>query len=151
MSGFLHNVFKFKIKWNISISFFFAEYYSSLWRYQLLFIHSSFFFFLILTIPHSIWDPSSSTRDQTCVPCIGGQGLNHWTAREVSIHSSFDGHLGCSHFLTIVHNAGSLTRSWNFIMRCFSSILLVGWLITSLLKCKLPGKITQNTAINSHL
>ena len=151
MSGFLHNVFKFKIKWNISISFFFCRILFQSMEVSTFVYPFIFFFFLILTIPHSIWDPSSSTRDQTCVPCIGGQGLNHWTAREVSIHSSFDGHLGCSHFLTIVHNAGSLTRSWNFIMRCFSSILLVGWLITSLLKCKLPGKITQNTAINSHL
>ena len=26
----------------------------------------------------------SQTRDQTCVPCIGRQILNHWTTREVS-------------------------------------------------------------------
>ena len=26
---------------------------------------------------------SSRTRDQTCVPCIGRQILNHWTAKEV--------------------------------------------------------------------
>ena len=26
---------------------------------------------------------SSWTRDQTHVPCIGGQILNHWTTREV--------------------------------------------------------------------
>ena len=26
---------------------------------------------------------SSHTRDQTCVPCIGRQILNHWNTREV--------------------------------------------------------------------
>ena len=28
-------------------------------------------------------DLSSLTRDQTCVPCIARQILNHWTTREV--------------------------------------------------------------------
>ena len=32
---------------------------------------------------HGVWDPSSLTRDQTCVPCIGRQILNHCTTREV--------------------------------------------------------------------
>ena len=32
----------------------------------------------------SMWDLSSRTRDQTHVPCIGRQILNHWTTREVS-------------------------------------------------------------------
>ena len=31
----------------------------------------------------SVW-----TRDWTCVPCIGGQILNHWTTREVQHFSS---------------------------------------------------------------
>ena len=26
---------------------------------------------------------SSQTRDQTCVPCIGREILNHWTTKEV--------------------------------------------------------------------
>ena len=30
-----------------------------------------------------MWDLSSLTRDQTCVPCIGSQILNHWTTRKV--------------------------------------------------------------------
>ena len=30
-----------------------------------------------------VWDPSSSTRDHTQVPCIGRHILNHWTTREV--------------------------------------------------------------------
>ena len=28
--------------------------------------------------PGGVWDLSSLTRDQTHVPCIGGQILNHW-------------------------------------------------------------------------
>ena len=35
------------------------------------------------SLPHSMWDLSSPTRGWTCVPCIGRQILNHWTAREV--------------------------------------------------------------------
>ena len=31
----------------------------------------------------SMWDFSSQTRDQTCVPYISRQILNHWTTREV--------------------------------------------------------------------
>ena len=33
-----------------------------------------------------MWDPSSQTRHQTHVPCIGRQMPNHWTTREVSGH-----------------------------------------------------------------
>ena len=29
------------------------------------------------SLPHSMWDLSSWTRDQTCVPCIARQILNH--------------------------------------------------------------------------
>ena len=29
-----------------------------------------------------MWDLSSPTRDQTHIPCIGGQIINHWTTRE---------------------------------------------------------------------
>ena len=34
-------------------------------------------------LPHGMWDLSSQTRVQTCVPCLGRQILNHWTTREV--------------------------------------------------------------------
>ena len=34
-------------------------------------------------LPHDMWDLSSTTRDQTRIPCIGRQILNHWTTREV--------------------------------------------------------------------
>ena len=37
----------------------------------------------------SMWDPSSPTRDRTCIPCIGRQILNHWTTREVPQKSVF--------------------------------------------------------------
>ena len=33
-------------------------------------------------LPCSMWDLSSLTRDQTCVPRITRQTLNHWTTRE---------------------------------------------------------------------
>ena len=36
-----------------------------------------------LSSPNGVWDLSSPTRDQTHVPCIGRQILNHWTTREV--------------------------------------------------------------------
>ena len=32
-----------------------------------------------------MWDLSSPIRDQTHVPCIGRQILNHWTTREVPL------------------------------------------------------------------
>lgn len=32
---------------------------------------------------HGMWDLNSQTRDQTGVPCMGRQILNHWTTREV--------------------------------------------------------------------
>ena len=34
-------------------------------------------------LPHGMWDVSSPARDQTHVPCIGKQILNHWPTREV--------------------------------------------------------------------
>ena len=34
-------------------------------------------------LPCGMWDLSSLTRDQTLVPCIGKQILNHWATREV--------------------------------------------------------------------
>ena len=37
-----------------------------------------------------MWDLSSLTRDQTHVPCIGRQILNHWTTREVPVKVIFD-------------------------------------------------------------
>ena len=38
-------------------------------------------------LPHGMWDLSSWTRDQTCVPCIGRGIPKHWTTREVLVIS----------------------------------------------------------------
>ena len=40
-------------------------------------------------VAEGIWDLSSPTRDQTCIPCIGRQILNHWTTREVPSMRTF--------------------------------------------------------------
>ena len=32
-----------------------------------------------------MWEPTSATRDQTCISCIGRQILDHWTNRKVLI------------------------------------------------------------------
>ena len=39
--------------------------------------------------PRGIWDLSSPNKDQTHNPFIGRRGLNHWTAREVSVPQFF--------------------------------------------------------------
>ena len=49
--------------------------------------HSHFTFFKIcfkkfLAAPHSMWDLSSRTRNQTQTLCIGRRNLNHWPTRE---------------------------------------------------------------------
>ena len=38
---------------------------------------------------HGMWDLSSPTRDQTCIPCIARWILNHWTTREVPYTTIF--------------------------------------------------------------
>ena len=38
---------------------------------------------LKFSCPRSLWELSSPTRDQTCIPCVGRQIPNHWTTREV--------------------------------------------------------------------
>ena len=40
--------------------------------------------------PQGVWDLSSLTRDQTRVPYIERQSLNHRTTREVPTGGSFD-------------------------------------------------------------
>ena len=42
-------------------------------------------------MPGACGNLSSLTRDQTCIPCIGRQILNHWTTREILIHCSLTG------------------------------------------------------------
>ena len=40
-------------------------------------------FYVLVFCLQGMWDLSSPTRDQTCIPCIGRWSLNHWTTREV--------------------------------------------------------------------
>ena len=47
------------------------------------FVTLLFLFYVLVFWPWGMWDLSSPTRDQTCIPCIGRQSLNLWTAREV--------------------------------------------------------------------
>ena len=56
--------FFFNIAWNLL-------------QYCFCFMFSYFF------LPRGLWDLYSFTRDQTHVPCIGRQSLNHLTSREV--------------------------------------------------------------------
>ena len=37
-------------------------------------------------LPLSMWDLSSLTKDQTCIPCIERQILNHWVTRQIPHH-----------------------------------------------------------------
>ena len=40
-------------------------------------------FYVLIFWLQGMWDLSSPTRGETCIPCTGKQSLNHWTAREV--------------------------------------------------------------------
>ena len=44
-----------------------------------------FYFIIFKSVGHTTQHVGSSllTRDSTCIPYIGRQSLNHWTAREV--------------------------------------------------------------------
>ena len=46
-------------------------------------------FVCLFVWPRGIWDLSSPNKDQTHNPFIGRRGLNHWTAREVSVPQFF--------------------------------------------------------------
>ena len=47
------------------------------------------FTFKFVAMLHSMQDPSSPIRDETCVPFVGRWSLNHWTTREVPSLQSF--------------------------------------------------------------
>ena len=51
-------------------------------------------------VPHRMWDPSSLTRAQICVSCIGRQSLNHSTTREV--HDPWMYLANCTNLLTFL-------------------------------------------------
>ena len=40
-------------------------------------------FYVFVSWPLGMWDPSSPSRDQILNPCFGRRSTNHWTAREV--------------------------------------------------------------------
>ena len=47
------------------------------------FVTILFLFYVLFFCSWGMWDLRSLTRYQTCTPCTGRRGLNHWTAREV--------------------------------------------------------------------
>ena len=47
------------------------------------------FYCFFFAVPLDIWDLGSLTRDQTHIPCIGRQSLNHWTTEEGPSCSSY--------------------------------------------------------------
>ena len=44
--------------------------------------YSYSYLFIYLAMLHSLWDPSSPTRDRTWVPAVKAPSPNHWTTRE---------------------------------------------------------------------
>ena len=55
---------------------------------------------------HGMWDLSSQTRDQTCIPCIARQILNHRPTREVPCVKSI---IKLLQYSTIIANRVSCT------------------------------------------
>ena len=75
------------------IYIYFFNIYLFIWLHSVYFQHGGLFVGLTVFsscgtqawLPHGRWDLSSQTRDQTHVPCIGRQILNHWTTKEVPL------------------------------------------------------------------
>ena len=88
-----------------------------------------------------MWDLTSPTRDQTCVPCIARQILNHWTTREVPSQGAFNRYLvifqplSGIHLFVIPWTAAcraplSFTISWSLLrFMSIKSVLLSNHLI----------------------
>ena len=53
------------------------------WTELIEFVAILILFYILVVWPQGMWDLSSLTRDPTCIPYPGRQGLNHWTARKV--------------------------------------------------------------------
>ena len=62
---------------------FFFFWMHTIFKVFLEFVTISLLFYALDFGPQGMWDLISPTRDQTCIPCIGTQSLNHSTTREV--------------------------------------------------------------------
>ena len=47
------------------------------------FVTTLLLFSALVFWPQAMWNPSSLTRDRTCIPCSRRRSLNSWTTREV--------------------------------------------------------------------
>ena len=84
----VHGIFQARVLEWVAIAFSFI--YGSVYVNSKLLLHPLSLFLLgnhkfVFLFGHAMWhaDPSSPTRDQTCVPAFEVQTLNHWTPREV--------------------------------------------------------------------
>ena len=84
----VHGIFQARVLEWVAIAFSFI--YGSVYVNSKLLLHPSSLFLLgnhkfVFLFGHATRhaDPSSPTRDQTCVPALEMQTLNHWTPREV--------------------------------------------------------------------
>ena len=69
--------------------FFFGQgpFFKSLLNLLTIFLLPLLFFSVLGFWPRGMWNLSSPTRDQTCIPCIGRQNLNHWTPKPLCLFS----------------------------------------------------------------
>ena len=66
--------------------FFFLDFFflmHTIFKAFIEFVTISLLFYALDFGPQGMWDLISPTKDQTCIPCIGTQSLNHSTTREV--------------------------------------------------------------------
>ena len=80
---FSHNLFIQEIFFKIYIFLMWTVFQSLKWIWILL------LFYVLVAWLWGIWDPSSLTRDRTCIRCIGRQSSSHSTTREVPIEELF--------------------------------------------------------------
>ena len=69
-------------------------------------------------LPWCMWDLSSPTRDQTQVPCIARQILNHWVIREVP-------HINILKLLSPIQNTNLFLLNYTLISQSTVSTLHV--------------------------
>ena len=87
------NLFLLTLHWIISYDFLISFFFFLMWtifKVFIEFVRILLLFYALVLWPRGMWDLSSLTRDRTRTPCIGRLSLNHWTAREVPQHVSFD-------------------------------------------------------------